>query len=316
MLDRLRGNWGMKLLALAIAFTLWATITGEDEAVADLDLPLQVELPAERMLAGHPPTTVTVRLKGPRTLIAKLDPVGLAVRLDLTESELGGRDVQLSSEHLTGLPGSVSVSFFDPDRLSLVIDRRMRRELPVEAHLLGEPSSGFSLYRTSVRPKTVLVEGPESEVAALTVLRTDPIPLDHRRDGFSTTVGAVPEHPRVRVVDPRPLLVRLVIDTDPIEMAFDDVPIVAENNVHPASISPSTLRVTLTGPARLLEQLTQAQIRAVVDTATLDPGPRAERRAVEAAVVDLPQDQLSRIEVKSVRPRTVSVRLGARSDQG
>lgn len=316
MLDRLLAEWPLKLLALAIAFALWVSITGEDRAVKDLDLPLEVELREDHILAGLPPTTVTVRVGGPETLIRRLEPVGLAVKLDLRDAAQGERDVQLTEEYLSGLPKRVAVNFFEPDRVSLVIDEKMRRELSVVADFLGEPPQGYSFYRARVRPETVVVEGPKTEVEGLTQLRTDPIRLDHRTRTFIESVNAVPDRPEVRIVDPQPLEVRVVVDAAPVELAFDDVPVVLTGQLHEASITPSTLRVTLTGPPALLERIGPAQIRAVADVTELEPGRQTHRIAVEAGVVDLPEEQLWRVGVKSVSPGKVAVRLTERSAAG
>jgi YbbR domain-containing protein len=190
MLDGLRKDWWLKALALVIAFVLWVAITGEDRARTDVQLPLQIDLPPELVLASPPPTAVTVRLEGPRTVIRKLEPIGLDVRIDLRDTAPGERDVQLEQEQIRGLPRQVTVAFFLPARVQLTVDRLLRQPLPVEVNLVGSPPAGYALYNASSRPDAVLVEGPESEVTALARVGTDAVRLDHRTRSFTVSVGA------------------------------------------------------------------------------------------------------------------------------
>ena len=130
MLERILANWPLKLLALVVAFGIWVSITGEDHTVKDFTVPVEILLREDRISAAPPPTSATVRLEGPETSIRKLDPLHLAIRLDLEDSPLGEREVRLSDPHLQGLPQGVKIAFFDPERVRLTVDRR--RHLPAE----------------------------------------------------------------------------------------------------------------------------------------------------------------------------------------
>ena len=312
MRDRVFTDWPLKTLSLAIAFALWVTITGEDTAVKDFDIPLEIQLRDEHILASSPPTEVTVRLEGPRTVVRKLDPVELALRLPLQDAPRGERDVQLSINDLSGLPRSVHVASFEPDRVRLVIDRRMRRELPVVADLLGDPPEGYSVYRTRVRPGRIRVEGPEAAVRSLTQLRTDALSLEARTRTFTERVGAVPESSDVRIVDPQPLEVRVVIDTDPVQRTFDDVAVVLSDSTVAGTVAPANVTVVLNGPVELLDRLSPDQIHAAADLNQLEPDAAEGSVPVAATVIDLPEEQLWRVKVTAVRPETVGVKLGTK----
>lgn len=306
MLDRLLADWPLKLLSLVIAFTLWASITGEDQAVRDLDLPLAIQLGPEQIMANTPPKTVSVRLQGPRTVIRNIEPLELSVRLDLREGPTGETDVQLSERQLRGLPRRVDVQFFDPDRISLVVARRMRRELPVTPDLVGKPPTGFRVYEARVRPGKLTVEGPEGAVTSLTQLRTNPLQLEHRTRPFSESVSIVPDRPDVRIVDPRPLEVKVVVGANPVERRFDDVPILVPGGGGKRSVRPGTARVVVSGPPEIVDRLSAAQIRAVALVTESRSGADS-RAAVEASVLDLPEEQMASVRVESVDPSSVTL---------
>jgi hypothetical protein len=102
--------------------------------------------------------------------------------------------------------------------------------------------------------------------------------------------------------------VRVIVDEAPVEASFTGVPVVVPEAQAGASISPAELTVVVRGPRALLERLTRAQIRAVADLGgqPLSAAPRSV--PVKAGVVDLPEDQMWRIVVKSVTPQMVAVR--------
>jgi YbbR domain-containing protein len=311
MLERLLVNWPWKLLSLALAFALWLAVTGEDTSIKDFTVPIHVELSDDRILGSSPPTNATVRLAGPESLIRELDPLELGIRLDLRDVPSGERDVQLGEAHLEGVPSRAGVVFIEPSRVRLVIDRRMLREVQVVADIEGEPPQGYTFYQAIVTPEQVTVEGPASEVDAMSHVRTDTVYVDRRTRAFVETVGAVPERPTVRLLDPAPIEVQVVIDEAPVEMAFDGVPVELPESVRGA-VSPKTARVTLLGPRSVLERMSASRIRAFADVGTaLTGGGQAPLRA---ELVDVTQEQRWRLTVKSVDPQRVSIqRTAARS---
>jgi YbbR domain-containing protein len=305
MLDRLVANWPWKLLSLALAFALWIAVTGEEATFSDFSVPVHVQLLDDRILATAPPTNATVRLSGPESTIREIDPLDLTLRLDLREVPFGEREVQLSEVHLTGVPSRAQVMFIEPGRVRVEIDRRRRRELPVVADIEGEPPDGFAFYRAVVDPESVLVEGPATDVDAMSHVRTDPVYVDRRTREFTERVSAVPERATVRLLQPALIAVRVVIDETPVDRAFDGVPVELPADTRGA-VTPQTARVVVTGPRSMVDRLLASRIRAVADVEASDVS--SESVPVRAEV-DVPEEQRLRLTVKSVDPESVSVRL-------
>ena len=143
MLDRILTNWPLKVLAIVLAFAIWVSVTGEKRTLQDFQVPLEVRVADELVLASTPPNTVTVRLRGSESLLRRLDPLPIVVRADLTDASTGEQDVQLSAGDIGGLPRGVEVDFIDPDRIRVVIAacrryirigeafRHLKREAPM-----------------------------------------------------------------------------------------------------------------------------------------------------------------------------------------
>lgn len=308
MLDGPLSNWPLKLLSLALAFAIWVAVTGEQRGVQDFSVPLDLKLPESRILTVAPPTTVTVRLRGAESLLRRLDTVPMELGVDLSDLAPGGADVQLTREQLLGVPRGIDVEFIDPDRLSLEIDRRARRELPVDPVFLGQPPEGYEFYGARVDPPTLRIEGPETEVNALEVLRTNPIRLDNRKQPFTARVGTVPGGTATRAVDPTPIEVRVDVDATPVERRIVGLPVMlAGESYDKNSLSPAVVSVILSGPPRLVDRLLPEQLRVTADVTGLEPRAEAYDLALEVHFVEVPIEEISRLTAKSIEPREIKV---------
>lgn len=315
MLERVFRNWPLKLLALGLAFAIWIAVTGENRVLQVHDVPLEVDLRDDCVLAGRVPAQVAVTLRGPASLIARLRPPSMEFRVDLRDAAPGKRTVQLDAEGLRGLPPDVEVVQVEPSRLQLVIDRRMRRTVPVVPLIVGAPPAGFAFYGARAQPDTLVVEGPAAEVGALDRLRTDPIHLDGRIAPFDAQVGAVPDGPASRVLDPSPLKVHVDVDAAPGRRTIDGVPVVFAGQTFAATAQPSTVRVVLSGPSGLLARIEPAQVRAVAELGGLAPGSEPHVVPVRVELLGIPASDLARIAVRSVSQARVTVRLSSRRTQ-
>ncbi len=310
MLDRVLANWPLKLLSLALAFAIWVFVSGEKRIPLDLAVPLDIKPPDDFVYTEPPPATVTVRVRGPESQMRRLDRVYIG--LDLEHPSVGPQEVQLSNADLDGLPPGVEVDSIDPDRVRLEVDLRAQREIAVEPTVLGQLQEGYTLYEVLVVPDTVLVEGPESVVKGLDVLRTNPIRLDRRTEPFVARVQAIPADVNVRMVDPRPLEVRVVVDATPVERTFQNVPVELVGQVYETMVSPTALNVTLSGPPVLVERIAPAQIRLVADVTGMDPRNSAYEASVHLDLVDVPIEEKTRISLKSISRRKISALVSDR----
>ncbi len=307
MLDTLLANWPLKLLAIALAFAIWVSVTGENRVVQDFKVPLEIQLPDDLALASDPPTAVDVRFRGLESVMRRLDPVPMAVRVDLRDATSGEREVLLSRQNLIGVPRGVEVDFMDPDRAELVVETRRRRDLRVEPTFLGQPAQGFAFYGARVSPKRLRVDGPSSQVDALEVLRTNPIRLDDRSEPFMTHVGVVPEGKHVRLVDQDTLDVLVLVDAAAVERRLEDVPVEVVGAPPGTTVEPAALHVTVSGPPQLVEKITPDQVRLIADASGLSPDAAKQNIEVRAEFAGFDPDERARLSVESISQGKVRV---------
>ncbi len=309
MPDFLLRNWPLKLLALALAFGVWASVTGERDLVQDFQAPLTLRLTSDRVLATDPPTTVTVRLRGGSAAIRRLDALRLGVSVDLRDGLVGSREIPLGVEHLAGIPRDVSLEFINPNRLSLVVDRRVRKTLPVEPTFVGVPPEGYTFYGARTEPATLEVDGPESEMEQLEVIQTDPIRLADLTEPETRVVNAVPAQPHVRLVAAISPSVRVIVDATPVERSFEEIKVVLSGARLKVAFTPAKISVTLTGPPHLLDRILPQLMTAQADGSTLTPRPEPYDLELTLLADGEPFTDHDRIMIQSMSQATARVRV-------
>jgi YbbR domain-containing protein len=312
MLDRIWVNWPLKLLSISLAFAIWVFVSGEKRIVQDFDIPLDIQLSDQLALLDAPRSAVSVRLRGPESLIRRLDPVGLEVAVALGDAPLGQQQISLSKSNVQGVPRGIDVDFIEPDSVEIELDRREQRTFMLDVAFLGQPPEGYAFYGTQIDPDRLTLEGPESELTKLDLLQTEPIRLDQRREPFTRTVRAIPPHPSLRALDSTPIRVRIDVDVEPVVRTFTGVPVEAIGQVYETTVAPTGANVTLSGPPALLGRLRPQQLRLAVDVSGLTPFDQPRQRPVELDLIDVPVEEMSRISMKSVDRREVAVWISER----
>jgi YbbR domain-containing protein len=308
MLALLTRNLPLKVLSVLLAFAVWVAMTGESAIVQDLRVPLDIALPANLVPGESPPRTVSVRLRGPESLLRRLDPLPLEVHVDLRDAVQGPRNVQITPDAVGGVPAGIEVALIEPERFRIQLDRRARKSLPVVPAFLGQPPPGYAVYDVRVEPESVEVEGPETHVAALGRLRTDPIHLEGHSESFTVTTSAVPTSPEVRLLDTRPIEAQVEIDRAAGSRVYDTVAVVLAGQVFEARATPAAIAVTLSGPPFLLTRLRPDQLRAVADIHALEPRTEAYEVPLRVELLGVDARDLARVTVKALsRPRVAVV---------
>ena len=308
MLDRLLRRWHLKLLALGLAFAVWVAVTGEGRTIQDFAVPVELTLGEKTALAGPPPLQVTVRLRAPESVLRRIDPYDLDVRVDLSDAAPGTRTVALAPRLVGGIPRDVEVVQVEPERLKLTLARKVRREVPVVPAISGRPPRGYAFYRSVPRPETLQVEGPEPRVGPSTRLRTDPIDVEGHRESFVARVAPAADTPDVIVIDSRALDVRVYVDLAPVDVTIPRVPVVVAGAAEESWASSSTVAVTVTAPSTLVPILREGHLRAVAEPLGSKPGDIARDVPLRVDITGLDDDARAKITVKSVVPRTVDLR--------
>jgi hypothetical protein len=113
-------NWGLKLLALAISFSLWAAYTAEPFAEITYVVPIAfVNIPSGLDVAGVP-AGIRVRVRGRAGLLSRLTASEVSIDADLSDAQAGDRVVDVKPE-LVAVPFGVTVVRVNPPEFHVTL---------------------------------------------------------------------------------------------------------------------------------------------------------------------------------------------------
>ncbi len=164
MIPALRHNFGYKLLALFFAVVLHFYVAGLNNAHPPhiLILPLSVRnLPPSLILDTANLPSVTLTLDGSSDEISRLSDTTVTAWVDLSHAKPGSTLPLLV--HVAGLPPSVSVEN-EPPPVTLALEPRRRRQMPVGAEDIGTAPAGYSLAAPVITPREAVVTGTRTAV--------------------------------------------------------------------------------------------------------------------------------------------------------
>src|SRR5947209_7967329 len=158
-------NWLIKLASIGVALGLWAFVNlGARDADRLLLVPVELRnLPPQLTITNPVPDAVSVRLRGPRTILGTIDERREHIRIDLARVGTGSASYKIDGE-LLNLPRGVSVMSISPAEITLEVVRLVERTLPVAANVAVAVPPGYRLVESDVRPATVTVTGPAPRV--------------------------------------------------------------------------------------------------------------------------------------------------------
>jgi len=215
----LQRNLRLKAFSFLIALVWWAVVHGEDARIKDFVVPIDYTNLAQTLeQSGRVIDTVTVRLRAPEALLRNVTEDRLAVTLDLGRAPLGEQHIPITGKMLRVPPGTEVVRVAPPV-IPVRVERRARREVPIVAEFSGAPPKGYARLGYAVTPPVATIEGPASEVAAVSRALTGTILLEGEVADMEFEVRPIPEAPlgtRVRILVPAdPVLVQVRIGPAP-----------------------------------------------------------------------------------------------------
>ncbi len=269
-----RDLW-LKVVSVCLAVLLWMTVAGEPVVERGLEIPLQFEnVPIGLEIAGDPPDTVNVRVRGLSRLVGRLDTAEVAAVVDLGEESPGRRLFDMFAGRIE-VPSGVEITSVVPATVTLVLEREgVPRTVLVVPDIEGEPAAGMMVGRITTQPSTVEVIGPETPLGELREAFTEPVSVAGARRNVEMEVTVGVADPTLRLVEPVSSRVFVEIVPAPIERTLRDVPVVASDQQEAGRIEfqPAQVAVTVRGPGGAVGRLDTDAVQALVDLAGLQPG--------------------------------------------
>ncbi len=295
-------NWMMKLLCLILAFAVWQGVresTSFETVVSGV--PVSIETGEGYAVLDQSADTVRIRFRGSREDIRFVSSDRISVSVDMSgRNDRLRQTVKLSPRYVRA-PSRAHAVQFEPEEITVTMDREVERLLPVKASLTGTLPEGIQVENTVCDPAAVRIQGAEQLLVDLEQVRTAPINLDGRYRSFSTHVSvAVDGQPWSATPDRVGVDIRLVERAAQRVMKNNTVrPLLAPQDRRSVTIRPQTVSVNLRGSPVRIQNVTSADIYTYIDCTDLTEPTEYE--------VPVRADVPSGLQVESIDPSVVQV---------
>jgi YbbR domain-containing protein len=243
--DVLLKNWGLKLTSILLSFALWLMVSG-NQGERVVQAPLTYQIPFGMDIVSERPKTIDVTVQGSFSNLTG-ETAAISYNIDLQNASEGDHTVELSTTGVRLSPASgLRVIRVSPARITLKLERVIKKTVPVKVPYAGTPAKDTDLYQLTYTPTSVTISGPRSNVDRINVVETDPVSIANRDSSFQTTANLNIEDADIHSSPGGPVIVN--VDLGPHRVAHTiRVPVTVLNDAS-FVVSPSTLAVRVLVP--------------------------------------------------------------------
>lgn len=194
-------NWGLKLLALVLAFVLWLSLIPEERTFSEktVSVPLEtLNVPEGMELVEKPETHIDVSLRAPNSIIDTITPANVFAKLDLEKATVFQQEYPLN-ESLVSIPPGARVVRISPNKVRIKLERTGEKLLDVVPIIVGKPGEGRAVARLEPSPPRVRVAGPESRLREKDKVTTSPINISGIESTTVFTADLILPRPELRL---------------------------------------------------------------------------------------------------------------------
>lgn len=291
----------LKIISLVLAIGLWSIVPDATVPHIVRNVPVRLRnIPAELALAQPFQAEIEVWLRGGAVRTRDLLPGELSPRIDMSDAFAGDNTITVRPADIP-TPLLVSVESIEPEQIHVVLEERVRADVPVNVVVEGSPPEGFEITAKRVQPDHVTVSGPRSRVQALRAVSTETISVAGHREPLTRDVGVLADDPLVSIEGGARARLTIRIEEVPVLVDLDGIAVRILNARYRVVINPQEIGIVLRGPPSLINQLTAANVTATIDVEGL--APRAEDYRVEPRIDFDPPALGERIEIITLRPQ-------------
>lgn len=237
------------------------------------------------IIVGQPISEVEIHVEGRRSSLRTFLEEEHACVFDLSNISAGLTTLSINESNIVP-PSGVSILRINPTSITLRVEARQTKTVPVDITLIDSPAAGYRVSLARVTPSTIFIRGPEKNIESIDQLATQPISLKDVSESFKTEIALdLPEDVTVggHTASDTPLVVVEVnIEENIIVRRFTAIVVEGRNAVYPVRITPPVVDIDVRGPENRLDQLSaDDDIRAFVDLSGLAPGVYARRAQID-----------------------------------
>jgi YbbR domain-containing protein len=264
-------NWPLKIGALALSTLLYSGLV-LSQTTRDFQgtIPIQTVNQASDVIILSPLGVVSdIRYVASADLGLRIGPETFRATVDLSNVDPGAGHIS-ADVRVVALDDRVQVLDFQPQKITIQLDRKTSRDVPVKPTIVGTVPTGFDIGDPAVDTPTATVTGPQGVVANVVDVEArvtiDPSGIDVNQTVDLIPVDAQGNQLSLVDVDPTSVRVRVSVFTDRKTRTLPVSPVVVGTpaaGFEVASVTVNPLVVQVEGDANDLAGLDTADTTPV-----------------------------------------------------
>ena len=297
-------NWTLKATAVLLALILWLFVRGEPGIERVVTVPLDVQVPRHMEITNERITSVEVTLRGAAFSNIWVNQNLPTCIVNLQDAKEGDHLVTLTPANVKTPRGSgIEVLQVKPVRVELKLEQTISKEVPVLAPILGEPVRDFEIYGKLIKPDTVVVTGPRSQIESVHEISTEAVSIGGQKQSTRFFVNLQPKNKAVRPSLMNP--VQVDIEVGPRRHLFSVEKVQVDLDDADFTTVPRQVSVQVMAPIDMKKTLTPSHFAATVSTKGLDQEKLPARVKPEVRIFGQSDNY---VLIKGVQPPEVTVR--------
>lgn len=263
------------IVSVLAAMAMWYVVSVHDRLEAQLEVNIDYYgIPANLVVTKGLVRKVIVRLRGPETLLKSIPGDKLTQSINLSHIKKGVNIVPLGSDYHLG-PNFRAFELIDiqPPKIVLNVDTLSEKRVPLLT-VMDSPlkGGGLTVENVTVSPATVIIKGPEEEIAKISNLPLT-IMLDPKSTGCTVTQTIMIDTPSLVTSTPASAQVSYAITSGRTVLSRTCKIGVAGDDTHNFVLKPAEINILVEVPeayAKNAKYLSQLEVS--VTPPALEPG--------------------------------------------
>ena len=312
ILARAAEKWPAKVLSVVAAIFLFAFHRMDDLQERFFSVPLYLEIGTELIPGSEYPQNVRITMRGSNS-IYHITEADIEAYLDFTKFTEPGfykMPVQIRRKG-SAMETDILELTADPAELSLELDTRITKNVPLTPSFQGYPEPGFEMVSYTLEPNQAVIDGPMKLMSEISELGTEFIDLQNRNSDFSVRIQMVNPSQLISIRGERTAefrgLIKELIGIRNIERLPVRIMGLAGN--FSAVLNPPAASVRVHGVMSILDSLDAdpAALRLNIDCGGIN----------EAGVYELPllAAAAEELKVERLEPEKITVEIRLKEDQ-
>ncbi len=174
-------KFSLRVFAILSGFLLWLYVLSSAQTKIEKKVNIHFILPEHHAIINHVQKEITYTLEGPRALVRNLLNRKKNIKVNIKNIYRNKKKKYEIAINNIGMnfPFGVKVLSVEPRKLTVELDKKLTKKIPVILQSIGEIPSDHKLIQETILPQSITVSGPESLVRKIKEVKTLPISLNN-----------------------------------------------------------------------------------------------------------------------------------------